>query len=369
MSNTTFVTQPYLPPLKDFLPYLEEIWENKWLTNNGPMHQKLEGELAQYLKVPYVSLFCNGMAALQTSLNCLCIKGEVITTPFTFVATAHAISLHGCTPVFCDIDSKTLNIDVGKIEGLITDKTTAIMPVHVYGHPCDTEAIERIAKKYKLRVIYDAAHAFAVKKDGKSILLEGDLSMLSFHATKVFSTLEGGAIVSHDLETKTRVDQLKNFGIQNEESTPNIAGNGKMNEVQAAFGLMQLEKVDKQINHRKSIAERYRGLLSQVNGLRVFTEMEGVESNYGYFPVLVEHDFSMTRDGLYDLLKVNQIHARKYFYPLISSFPPYKNLPSSHKDLLPMANKYAQQILCLPIFPDLELAIVEKIVDIIKRLG
>ena len=366
MNDITYVTQPHLPPLEDFIPYLEKIWDNHWLTNNGPMHKQLELELAKYLEVPYVSLFCNGMAAIQTALNCLRVSGEVITTPFSFVATSHSIVLHGCTPVFCDIDPITLNIDVNKIEELITDKTTAIMPVHVYGHPCDSDAIEAIARKYKLRVVYDAAHAFGIRKNGESILLDGDLSMLSFHATKVFSTLEGGAIVSHDLETKTRVDQLKNFGIQNEECTPNVAGNGKMNEVQAAFGLMQLKKIDNQINSRKLIADHYRKLLNGIKGIRFYQEFDQVDSNYGYFPILVEDDFPINRNELYDVLKASGIHARKYFYPLISNFPPYKKLPSAESINLPVANIIANQILCLPIFPDLELITVEKIVDIIK---
>ena len=366
MSKTTFVTQPYLPPLEDFLPYLEEIWENKWLTNNGPLHKRLEVELASYLGVNYISLFCNGMAALQTAINCLQLSGEVITTPFTFVATTHAIALHGCTPVFCDIDPETFNIDADKIEALITNKTTAIMAVHVYGRPCATEKIEAIARRHDLKVIYDAAHAFAVREKGESILNKGDLSMLSFHATKVFSTLEGGAIISHDLETKTRIDQLKNFGIQNEESTLNIAGNGKMNEVQAAFGLMQLGLIDAQLDKRRKIAQMYRRLLAGVEGIHVLNDMPGIEHNYGYFPISVEDSFSLTRDELYELLKVNHFHARKYFYPLVNEFPPYQYLASGQKGKLPVAEIVANQILCLPIFPDLELIQVELISNLIK---
>jgi len=339
MNKMIYVTQPSLPPLEEFLPYLEEIWENKWLTNNGPLHQQLEKALAGHLGVRYVSLFCNGMAALQTTMNCLELSDEVITTPFTFVATTHAIALHGCTPVFCDIDPETYNIDANKIEALITEKTSAIMAVHVYGKPCDTEKIEAIAKKYELKVIYDAAHAFAVKKDDDSILNKGDLSMLSFHATKVFSTLEGGAIISHDLETKTRIDKLKNFGIENEESTPNIAGNGKMNEIQAAFGLIQLKSIDKQIAKRQQIAEMYREKLAVVNGVKVFHDMLGVSHNYGYFPIEITEKYPLNRDELYDLLKTNGFYVRKYFYPLVSHFPPYKNLASSQDGCLPFAEK------------------------------
>ena len=367
MSKTTFVTQPHLPPLEDFIPYLEEIWDNKWLTNNGPLHKRLEEQLATYLGVNYVSLFCNGMAALQTTINCLQLSGEVITTPFTFVATTHAIALHGCTPVFCDIDPETFNIDTDKIEALITEKTTAIIAVHVYGRPCDTKKIEEIARRHNLKVIYDAAHAFAIKDKGESILNKGDLSMLSFHATKVFSTLEGGAIISHDLETKTRIDQLKNFGIQNEESTLNIAGNGKMNEVQAAFGLMQLGLIDEQISKRRRIAQTYRELFLNIEGIHVLDDMDGVDHNYGYFPITINRDFSMSRDDLYEQLKSKGFHARKYFYPLVNEFPPYRHLESAKKGKLPNADKVANQILCLPIFPDLTLDVVGEIVAAIKE--
>ncbi|MBT8037061.1 MAG: DegT/DnrJ/EryC1/StrS family aminotransferase [Verrucomicrobiae bacterium] len=353
MSKPVFVTQPSLPPLEDFLPYLQKIWDNKQLTNNGQMHQQLEEQLAIYLKVPYLNLFCNGMAALQTALNCLRVSGEVITTPFTFVATSHSISLHGSTPVFCDIDPETLNIDASKIEALITDKTSAIMPVHVYGRPCDTEAIEAIARRYKLQVIYDGAHAFGIEQNGDSILTKGDLTTLSFHATKVFNTLEGGAIVSNDVETKTRIDQLKNFGILNEEQTVNIAGNGKMNEFQAAFGLMQLKSVDEQILKRQLIAQAYTQAFTNVKGLRLPTEIASVKANYGYYPILVESSFPLSRDQLYDYLKVNSVHARKYFSPLVSEFSPYRHLRSAQPDNLPIASAAAASVLCLPIFPEL----------------
>jgi len=365
LDKPIYVTQPCLPPLKDFMPYLEEIWENKWLTNNGPMHKRLESALAEYLEVPYVSLFCNGMAALQTSLNCLRVEGEVITTPFTFVATTHAISLHGCTPVFCDIDPVNFNIDPNKIEALITDKTTAIMGVHVYGQPCDTKKIEAIANRHNLKVIYDAAHAFGVKENGESILLKGDLSILSFHATKVFNTLEGGAIISHDLETKTRIDQLKNFGIENEESTLNIAGNGKMNEVQAAFGLMQLDTVSLQIKRRQRVSLLYREGLGNIKKISVMHDQEGVQSNYGYFPIIVMEGFPLSRDELYELLKKKGINTRKYFYPLVSNLRPYQDSEQSDINKLTVSRQISNNILCLPIYPELAIKAVHSAIEAI----
>jgi len=310
-------------------------------------------------------LFCNGMAALQTSLNCLRVEGEVITTPFTFVATTHAISLHGCTPVFCDIDPVNFNIDPNKIEALITDKTTAIMGVHVYGQPCDTKKIEAIANRHNLKVIYDAAHAFGVKENGESILLKGDLSILSFHATKVFNTLEGGAIISHDLETKTRIDQLKNFGIENEESTLNIAGNGKMNEVQAAFGLMQLDTVSLQIKRRQRVSLLYREGLGNIKKISVMHDQEGVQSNYGYFPIIVMEGFPLSRDELYELLKKKGINTRKYFYPLVSNLRPYQDSEQSDINKLTVSRQISNNILCLPIYPELAIKAVHSAIEAI----
>jgi dTDP-4-amino-4,6-dideoxygalactose transaminase len=347
------VTQPFLPPLEEFTQYLEKIWDSKWLTNNGQFHQQLERELAEFLGVPYVCLFSNGALALMTALQSLRITGEVITTPFSFVATTHSLWWNNIKPVFADIDPIYGNIDPDRIEAAISPQTTAIMPVHVYGNPCNNDKIQRIAETYGLKVIYDAAHAFNVKKDGNSILNWGDLSILSFHATKVFNTFEGGAIICHDPVTKKRIDDLKNFGIHDEVTVVAPGINAKMNEVQAAFGLLQLKYIDGAIEKRKQISNMYRKLLSGQKGLRLMPEIENVTLNYSYFPVFVENSYFINRDDLYTRMKDYGVWTRRYFYPLISEFPTYRGLPSARPDNLPNATRLAQEVLCLPIYPDL----------------
>ena len=360
------VTQPNMPPLEDFIPYLERIWDSKFLTNGGQFHQQLEQALCDYLGVEHISLFANGTLALMTALQALSIEGEVITTPYSFVATSHALLWNGLQPVFADIDPVTFNLDPARIEAAITPRTTAIMPVHCYGIPCDVEAIERIARKHGLKVIYDAAHAFGVRQNGQSILLQGDLAVLSFHATKVFSTLEGGAIVSRDAATKLYIDRLKNFGIVDEVTVTAAGINAKMNEVSAAFGLLQLAGIDAALDQRRKIAAQYRHLLSGVTGITPMTEGTH-EPNYGYFAILVDDRYPLGRDGLYQMLRDSDIHPRRYFYPLISDFPMYSTLPSAEPDNLPNASVVSQQVLCLPIYPALADDDVVRIVDLIAK--
>lgn len=348
------VTQPSMPPLEEFQVYLKEIWDSKWLTNNGKFHQQLEKDLAEYLGVKYISLFANGTLALMTSLQALRISGEVITSPFSFVATTHSLWWNKITPVFVDIEPEYLNIDPAKLEAAITDKTTAIMPVHVYGNPCKMEEIQRVADKHGLKVIYDAAHAFGVKKDGVSILNQGDLSILSFHATKVFSTIEGGAIICHTEEMKHHIDNLKNFGFRGETVVEEPGINAKLNEVQAAYGLLQLKYVDGFIARRKEITDLYRLLLKDIPGIRFIDEMPGVTHGYSYFPILIDKEkFGKSRDEVYEMLKENNIFARRYFYPLISNFEPYHELVSATPDNLLVATKVSEQVLCLPIYVEL----------------
>ena len=367
MINTkpVYVTQPYLPPLGEFILYLEEIWDNKILTNGGPFHQELELALCKYLGVEHIALFTNGTIALITALQALRITGEVITTPYSFVATSHSLLWNGIKPVFVDIDPDTLNLDPARIEAAITPQTTAIMPVHVYGHPCDVDAIQKIADNYNLKVIYDAAHAFGVQCHCGSLLNHGDLSVLSFHATKVFNTFEGGAIVCPDAKTKLRIDQLKNFGHAGEVTVVAPGINGKMSEISAAFGLLQLKYIDKALARRKEIDTTYRNLLEGVKGIRCLQDAGEKVANYAYFPIMVEVSFPISRDGLYQKLKDNGIHPRRYFYPLISDFPMYRGLPSAHRENLPVATSSAQKILCLPIYPDLEKEQIETIARLI----
>lgn len=360
-----FVTQPYLPPLEEFIPYLEKIWDTKTLTNGGPMHQKLEKALCDYLGVEHVALFNNGTIALLTALQALRITGEVITTPYSFVATAHSLLWNGIKPVFVDIDPKTLNLDPEKVEAAITPQTTAIMPVHCYGNPCDVHALQQIADNYHLRVIYDAAHAFGVRDSGGSVLRHGDLAVLSFHATKVFNTFEGGAIICPDAKTKKRIDQLKNFGFVDEVTVVAPGINGKMSEVNAAFGLLQLQHIDHVIARRREIDRLYREKLSAVKGIRLVDQLDGVVSNYSYFPILVEPGYSLTRDELYEKLKFNNIYARRYFYPLISEFPMYRGMKSAESKNLPVASRVAQEVICLPIYPDLNERDFNEIIEII----
>ncbi len=365
MDNKTYVTQPFLPPLKEFIPYLEKIWESKVLTNNGTFHQQLEEALCRYLGVAYISLFSNGTLALITALQALRISGEVITTPYSFVATSHALLWNEIKPVFVDIDSKTLNINPATIEAAITPQTTAILAVHCYGNSCDVNAISAIADAYNLKVIYDAAHAFGAQDEGGSILRYGDLSILSFHATKVFNTFEGGAIVCPDLKTKKHIDNLKNFGFVNETTVVAAGINGKMSEINAAFGLLQLNYMAEALLKRKLIDQTYRVLLNKVSGITCLYSNEKHCANYAYFPILIDESYFLSRDALYEKLKDNNIYTRRYFYPLIAEFSMYAHLASANIDKLPNATKASRQILCLPIYPDLDLEIVHKIAALI----
>lgn len=363
-----YVTQPYLPPLEEFMPYLEQIWESKVLTNGGPFHHQFEQALSEYLGIEHIALFTNGTIALVTALQSLRITGEVITTPYSFVATSHALLWNGIKPVFVDIDPLTLNIDPAKIEAAITPQTTAILPVHCYGHPCDVEAIQKIADTYNLKVIYDAAHAFGVQCDTGSLLNYGDLSVLSFHATKVFNTFEGGAIVCPDVKTKIRIDQLKNFGHVGELNVVAPGINGKMSEFNAALGLLQLKHIDKALERRREIDSAYRERLTGITGIHFLRDSGEKIANYAYFPILVNSDYPLSRDELYQVLKDRGIHPRRYFYPLISEFPMYRGLPSAHRDNLPLATTAARQVLCLPIYPDLDLAVIEEVCSIITEV-
>ena len=344
------VTSPLLPSLDEFTESLKEIWGSKWITNNGQFHQKLEAALAEYLKVPYVSLFTNGTLPLLTALQAMRITGEVITTPYSFVATTHALWWNGIKPVFVDIDPSTGNIDSQKIEAAITPRTTAILPVHVYGKPCDTEAIQTIADKYGLKVIYDAAHAFGVEVNGESLLNAGDMSTLSFHATKVFNTIEGGAMVMHDEKTKQRIDYLKNFGFANEIEVVGPGINSKMDEIRSAYGLLNLKQVDSAIAARQKVAVAYREALRNVDGISFWDDMPGVRHNYSYFPIFVDAEkYGMTRDELYVKMKDQGVWGRRYFYPLISEFSTYRGLESSRPDNLPNAHRMADTVICLPM--------------------
>lgn len=358
-----YVTEPFLPPLEDFVPYLQEIWQSKILTNGGQMHQRLEAALARHLEVPYVALFNNGTNALITALQALDLSGEVITTPYSFVATAHSLLWNRLVPVFVDIDPATFNLDPDRMEAAITPQTAAILPVHCYGAACDVERLGDIGRRHGLPVVYDAAHAFDVRFNGRSLLQHGDLSVLSFHATKVFNTFEGGAIVCHDSALKQRIDRLKNFGIVDESTIDAVGLNGKMNEVQSAFGLLQLEHVRSAIAARREIAGLYRQLLAGVRGVTVPPADPAVESNASYFPVLIEPEFPEERDALYLRLRERGIHARRYFFPLLSDLPMYSGLPSAAPGNLPNARRAAQRVLCLPIYPGLSQAQVGGIVD------
>lgn len=363
------VTQPYLPPLEEFVPYLESIWDSKTVTNGGKFHAQLEQALCEYLGVEFLSLFSNGTLALITALQAMKITGEVITTPFSFVATTHALHWNGIRPVFVDIDPVTMNLDPKKIEAAITPQTTALLPVHVYGSPCEVEEIERIADTYGLRVLYDAAHAFGVRKHGKSVLEFGDMSVLSFHGTKIFNTFEGGAIISRDAKTKRRIDQLKNFGFVDEVTVVAPGINGKMNEVQAAFGLLQLQHMEKIQTERARVDERYRTALAGIEGLVLPTTPDGCTRNHSYFPVRITRDFPIGRDTLYNELRKHNIAARRYFYPLISEFPTYRGLPSAGRANLPVASEIAEQVLCLPIYPALTPAEQDRIIDLVTAFA
>ncbi|MBO6032574.1 MAG: DegT/DnrJ/EryC1/StrS family aminotransferase [Prevotella sp.] len=366
MKGTITVTSPLLPDLEEFQQMLKTIWDSKWITNNGSFHKRLEVALCEYLKVPYISLFTNGTLPLLTALQALHITGEVITTPYSFVATTHSIWWNNCKPVFVDIDPATGNIDPDKIEAAITPRTSAIMPVHVYGKPCDTKRIQEIADKYGLKVIYDAAHAFGVEVNGESVLNAGDLSTLSFHATKVFNTVEGGAMVMHDAEMKKRIDYLKNFGFAGETTVVGPGINSKMDEIRSAYGLLNLKQVDSAIEARHHVAIRYRETLRDVPGITFFEDMHGVRHNYSYFPIFVDAEkYGMTRDELYFKMKDNGVLGRRYFYPLISSFSTYSGLPSAAPGNLPQANKMADRVICLPMHHELGEEDLERILDVV----
>ena len=357
------VTSPLLPDLDEFYGLLKQIWNKKWITNNGDFHRKLEAALCEYLKVPFLSLFTNGTLPLITALQALRITGEVITTPYSFVATTHALWWNGIKPVFVDIDPVTCNLDPDKIEAAITPRTTAIMPVHVYGNPCDTQKIQEIADKYGLKVIYDAAHAFGVKVNGESVLNAGDMSTLSFHATKVYNTIEGGALIMHDEQTKKRIDYLKNFGFAGETTVVAPGINSKMDEMRAAYGLLNLKQVDKAIEWRKHVAGLYRQALKDVDGITFFDDIVGVKNNYAYFPIFVDVEkYGMTRDELYFKMKDHNVFGRRYFYPLISTFSTYRGLESSKRENLPVAIEKAEQVICLPMYYGLSDEEVEQII-------
>jgi dTDP-4-amino-4,6-dideoxygalactose transaminase len=367
-SETITVTSPLLPSLEDFMPYLQDIWDRKWLTNNGHYHQELEKALCEYLKVPYISLFTNGTLPLITALQSLRITGEVITTPYSFVATTHSLWWNGIKPVFVDIDPKTCNLDPEKIEAAITPKTTAIMPVHCYGQPCDVIKIKEIADKYGLKVIYDAAHAFGVEIDGKSVLEYGDMSTLSFHATKVYNTIEGGALICRDAETKQRIDYLKNFGFAGETNVVAPGINGKMDEIRAAYGLLALKKVDEAIASRHHTAEYYRRELAAEEGISFLSDMPNVKHNDAYFPIFIDAEkYGQTRDELYFKLKEHNIFGRRYFYPLITDFSTYKGLESAHPNNLPIARKVADAVICLPIYADFTEENAARVIEVIKK--
>jgi len=367
-NSPIFVTQPFLPPLEEFTELLKQIWDSKILTNIGPFHQKLEAALADYLGVKYISLFSNGTLALITALQALKITGEVITTPFSFVATTHSLWWNNIKPVFADIESKYYNLDPDKVEAAITPQTTAILAVHVYGNPCNVEAIQKIADAYGLKVIYDACHTFGVTIKGIPVLNFGDLSVMSFHATKVYNTFEGGAIVCHDEVTKKRIDNLKNFGFVNETSVVTPGINAKMNEVQAAMGLLQLKYIDGAIEKRKQIDKQYRSLLKNIDRISFIEEMPSVKHCYSYFPIFINKEkYGKTRDEVYEELKRNNFYGRRYFYPLISQFPTYRGLETALPGKMPVAEKATEEVICLPIYPDLEIFHIKKISRILRQ--
>ena len=365
MNEPIYVTQPVLPELEAFIPYLEQIWENKILTNCGPLHQQLEKELCEYLDVPFISLFNNGTIALVTALQALDLdQGEVITTPYTFVATAHSIVWNKLKPVFVDIDPITSNIDPNEVEKAITDKTVAILPVHCYGIPCDVASLQKIADKNNLKLIYDAAHAFGCKYQGQSLLNYGDLSVISFHATKVFNTFEGGAIVCHSAEMKQRIDQLKNFGIVNETTIIDASLNGKLSEVHAALGLLQLKTIDETLEARKKVDQIYRKLLQDVQGIKCISRLNMEKDNYSYFPIVISEDYPLTRDQLFEKFKVQNVFARKYFYPIMTDLEIYQKYSAEP----PQAQLLSQQVLCLPMYPELTIEQIQLIVNVIKSV-
>jgi dTDP-4-amino-4,6-dideoxygalactose transaminase len=367
MTKDIFVTKPFLPPLAEFTPYLQQIWDNGILTNGGPYHAELELQLAEYLGIPYISLFTNGTIALVTALQAIAAEGEVITTPFSFVATSHAVLWNRQKPVFVDIEADSLNLDPAKVEAAITPRTTAILPVHCYGNPARVHEFADIAKRHGLKLIYDASHAFGVADAQGSVLNHGDLATLSLHATKVFNTFEGGAIVSHSAEMKDQIDKLKNFGHAGETSVVATGINGKMSELNCAFGLLQLKHIDKVIARRAEISALYRAGLDGIDGLDYLDPaLAGVRPNHSYFPIMVRPDYPISRDDLYHKMKAQGVHPRRYFYPLITAFDMYRDLPSAAPSNLPVATAMAEQVLCLPIYPDLDEVAVERILGLLK---
>ncbi len=363
------VTRPFLPPLSELLPHLERIWDSHWVTNVGPYHQQLEAALAEYLDVPQVALFCNGTVALIVALQALRVGGEVITTPYSFAATAHALLWNELTPVFADVDPNTANLDPARVEEAITPRTRAILAVHCYGNPCDVEALQRIADTYGLTLIYDAAHAFGVQWRGESLLLHGDGAVLSFHATKVYHTFEGGAIVCRDAKLKQRIDYLKNFGFADEVTIVAPGINGKMSEFNAAFGLVHLAHMDEVLAERRAIVAHYREALADVPGIRYFAPMPDTVENGAYFPIFVGEEYPLRRDALYWKLREAGIYARRYFYPLLSNLPMYRGLPSAARERLPVANRLAEEVLCLPVYAGLEETVVERVIEIVRQEG
>jgi dTDP-4-amino-4,6-dideoxygalactose transaminase len=366
LHDPIYVTRPYLPPLEEFLPLLEQIWETRVLTNNGPFHMRLEAELGRYLGVDQVSLMTNGMLALTAAIDAAELEGEIITTPYSFVATTHAVRIGQLSPVFVDIRPSDLNIDPNLIEAAITPRTSAIVAVHVYGNPCAVEAIEAIATRHGLKVIYDAAHAFGVRLNDRGILSYGDFATLSFHATKAFNTFEGGAIIAATAEGKQAVDSVRNFGIASEVSIPQVGTNAKMSEFNAALGVVQLDHFERVRSARRRVDARYREAFADLDGLTCLAIPEGVEPNFSYFPVLVGEAFGAGRDAVYEALKAQQIYARRYFYPLLSNLPMYQDLPSAAQSRLPVANRAAEQILCLPIFPELAEEAQDRIIGLVR---
>lgn len=361
-----YVTRPFLPPLEDFLPYLQEIWASGQVTNGGSFHQRLEAALSEYLEVDHLSLTANGTLALMSAIRVLDLAGEVITTPFSFVATSHVLLWNGITPVFADIDADGLNLDPAAVEAAITPRTTAILAVHVYGRPCDVRALQDIADRHGLRLLYDAAHACGVRTAGYNLLQQGDLSVLSLHATKVLHTFEGGAVVSPDARTKRRIDELRNFGFAGETSVVSAGINAKMNELQAAFGLLHLQHLDAAIARRKAIDACYRQALAEVPGIRCLALPDVVRYNHGYFPIRVDDDYPLSRDDLLSSLRDKGIYARRYFYPLICDFPMYRGLPSAEPGHLPVARRVAGEILCLPIYPEMDDADCRRVAGLIR---
>lgn len=361
------VSQPLMPPLEELQPLLQRIWDSRILTNAGPLHEELEHALCARLGVPYLSLFANATIALMTAVQVLGLEGDVITTPFSFVAGAHALRRQHVRPVFVDVDPQTLNIDPARVEAAITPRTTGILAVHCYGTPCDTDALHRIADRHGLQLLYDAAHAFGITVGGESVLRQGHLSVLSFHATKVFNTVEGGAIVSHDAATKARIDRLRNFGITDEVTVDEVGLNGKMSEIHAAFGLLQLRHIDAAIRRRAQIAEQYQAALGELPGIDHLPTGAQDAPNHSYFPVRVRAPYPLSRDALYDAFRQHDIYARRYFYPLISELGAYRAFAPSEPDALPVAAAAAREILCLPMHPGLTDADVATVLTVMQR--